>query len=93
MRQVRLSRRAAKDLDALPAKVARRVADVLERLAEDPSEATLDVKLLVGRRPWRRLRIGNHRVLFRVSDGGRVLLVGRVVDRRELEGAVMTLPY
>jgi mRNA interferase RelE/StbE len=90
--EVRLSRRAAKDLDALPAKVARRVADALEKLGESPQAAGFDAKLLVGRRPWRRLRVGNHRVLFRMSDGAKVLLVARVVDRKELEQAVLTLP-
>ena len=92
MAEVRLSRRAVKDLDALPVKVARRVSDALERLSVDPQDAGFDVKLLVGRRPWRRLRIGNHRVLFRMSDRGKVLLVARVVDRKELEQAVLTLP-
>lgn len=92
MAEVRLSRRAAKDLDAVPAKVARRVADALERLAEDPRDSSFDVKLLVGKRPWRRLRIGDYRILFRPSGGGKVLLVGRVVDRKELKQAVLTLP-
>lgn len=92
MAEVRLSRRAAKDLDAVPAKIARRVADALERLATDPRDASFDVKLLVGKKPWRRLRIGEHRVLYRLSDGGKVLLVARVVDRKELEQAVITLP-
>jgi mRNA interferase RelE/StbE len=90
--EVRLSRRATKDLDASPAKVARRVANALERLAENPRDTRFDVKLLVGKRPWRRLRIGDHRVPFRLSDGGKVVLVGRVVDRKELEQAVLTLP-
>jgi mRNA interferase RelE/StbE len=89
---VQLSRRAVKDLDALPDKTARRVLDALETLAADPNGAGLDVKPLVGRRPWRRLRVGNHRVLFRVGANGQVVLVARVVDRKELEQAVLSLP-
>ena len=92
MAEVRLARRAVKDLDALPAKVARRILDALEKLSRDPQVPGFDVKLLVGRRPWRRLRIGDHRVIFRPSEGGKVLLVGRVVDRKQLEQAVLTLP-
>lgn len=92
MAEDQLSRRAVKDLDGLQAKVARRVLDALEQLASDPQGSALDVKPLVGRRPWRRLRLGNHRVLFRISKGGKVLLVGRVIDRKELDQAVMTLP-
>ena len=92
MPEVRLARRAVKDFDGLPKGAARRIADVLEELAADPASPALDVKALVGRRPWRRLRVGEHRVLFRPAQGGSVLLVARVVDRRELERAVRTLP-
>jgi mRNA interferase RelE/StbE len=90
--EVRLARRAVKDLDALPDKVARRIVDLLEKLSRNPQAPEFDVKLLVGRRPWRRLRTGDYRVMFRLSDGGKVLLVGRVVDRKELEQALLTLP-
>lgn len=92
MAEVRLARRAEKDLDALPKRVAVRVLDALERLGGDPSAPELDVKAMVGRRPWRRMRVGDHRLLFKLSDRGRVVLVARVIDRRELERAVQTLP-
>jgi mRNA-degrading endonuclease RelE of RelBE toxin-antitoxin system len=69
-----------------------RIADALERLGTDPRGSGLDLKALVGRRPWLRLRVGEHRVLLRISDDGQVLLVARVVDRRDLELAVASLP-
>jgi mRNA-degrading endonuclease RelE of RelBE toxin-antitoxin system len=90
--EVRLARRAIKDLDVLPDKVAGRIVDLIEKFSKNPQGPEFDVKLLVGRRPWRRLRTRDHRILFRFSDGGKVLLVGRVVDRKELEQAVLTLP-
>jgi len=89
---IRLSRRAVKDLDALAKRTAARVLGVLERLGEDPASAELDVKGLAGRRPWRRLRVGDHRVLFKPVDRGRILLVARIIDRKELERAVAGLP-
>jgi mRNA interferase RelE/StbE len=89
---VELSRRAVRDLDRLSKRAATRVADSLERLANDPRVSSLDVKALVGRRPWLRLRVGEHRVLFRISNDGQVLLVARVVDRRDLDLAVASLP-
>lgn len=92
MAEVRLGRRAAKDLDSLSKQAARRVIVAIERLASDPSTSALDVKALVGRRPWKRLRVGDHRVLFRLYEGKGVLLVGRVIDRKELEKAVQSLP-
>ncbi|HLF69962.1 MAG TPA: type II toxin-antitoxin system RelE/ParE family toxin [Actinomycetota bacterium] len=91
MTEVRLARRAVKDLDSLTNRVAHSVITAIERLAADPSDASLDVKALVGRRPWRRLRVGSYRVLFHFSDGQKVLLVGRVIDRKELEQAVKSL--
>jgi mRNA interferase RelE/StbE len=81
-----------KDLDDLPKRAASRIADVLEDLAADPRSTAFDVKPLVGRRPWRRLRVGDYRVLYRPAEGGEVLLVGRVVDRKELDRAMRTLP-
>ena len=92
MAEVRLARRAVKDLDSLSKRTVGSVITALERLATDPSDASLDVKALVGRRPWRRLRVASYRVLFHFSDGQKVLLVGRVIDRKELEQAVKSLP-
>jgi mRNA-degrading endonuclease RelE of RelBE toxin-antitoxin system len=90
--EVRLARRAEKDLDGLTKRAAARVLNALEKLGKDPASEELDVKALVGRRPWRRLRVGDYRILFRPSQRGRVLLVARVFDRRELERALATLP-
>jgi mRNA interferase RelE/StbE len=90
--EVRLSRRAVKDLDSLPRRAAARVVDALERLGDDPGSDALDTKALAGRRPWRRLRVGEYRILFRLAEKGRVLLVARVVDRKELDRALGTLP-
>lgn len=91
MADVRLARRAVKDLDSLPNKAAQRVVAAIEKTAADPSDPGLDVKILVGRRPWRRLRVGNYRVLFRFNEGQKLLLVGRVIDRKVLDKAVESL--
>jgi mRNA-degrading endonuclease RelE of RelBE toxin-antitoxin system len=90
--EVRLARRAVKDLDSLPDKAAENVGDALELLGREPESRTLDVKPLKGRKPWRRLRVGNYRVVFRLSNGGRYLLVARVVYRKHLERVAATLP-
>lgn len=92
MAEVRLARRAVKDLDSLSDKAAERVANALELLGRDPESRSLDVKPLKGRSPWRRLRVGDHRAVFRRSNGGKVLLVARVIDRKYLERAIETLP-
>jgi mRNA interferase RelE/StbE len=88
--EVELSRRAVKDLDSLPKRSVKRIVDALVELGGDPESTSRDVKALVGKRPWRRLRIGNYRVLFRTE--GDVVLVARVIDRKELDRAVRSLP-
>lgn len=73
-----------------------------ESLAADPLPPNLDLAALRGRTPWLRLRSGDWRVLLRplsqaeLGDVGgtaeRGFLVARIVNRRDLERAVATLP-
>jgi mRNA-degrading endonuclease RelE of RelBE toxin-antitoxin system len=100
---VELSRRAQRDLRALPHRDRGRIIRALqEDLAADPLPRNLDVVALQGRAPWLRLRSGDWRVLLRPLsaveladvDGTaeRGFLVARIVNRRDLERAVATLP-
>jgi len=71
-----------------------------------PPPGNLDVKALKGAKPWLRLRVGNHRILYRplapkelkaISRLRKQRLeagyaVARIVHRRDLERAVRTLP-
>jgi hypothetical protein len=71
-------------------------------LVADPLPSNLDIVALRGRAPWLRLRSGDWRVLLRplsaaeLADVGgaaeRGFLVARIVNRRDLERAVATLP-
>jgi hypothetical protein len=81
----------------------KRLLALLEReLGAEPQPPNLDVKALVGRTPWLRLRRGEYRVVYRplTSPELRALraaeaagfLVERIVDRRDLEKAAATLP-
>lgn len=67
------------------------VRTALEAL--DAGEPNADVKPLTGRAPWRRLRAGDYRVLYRPADraGESVIWVERIVSRGELERAVSRL--
>src|SRR3954451_24021372 len=93
--RLELARRAVRDLRKMDGPHRRRVRDALEALAAGAEN--LDVKALVGRAPWLRLRVGDWRVLYRpLSDeeaaaGGPGWLVARVVDRRDLERSVRSL--
>lgn len=103
MYRVELSKRALRDLRRIDHKRRKRLLDLLENdLTTEPQPTNLDIKALTGRAPWLRLRRGEYRVLYRplTSSELRALsareqagfLVERVIDRRDLERAVSTLP-
>ncbi len=100
---VELSRRAQRDLRVLPDRGRSRIVRALqEGLAADPLPRNLDIVALQGQAPWLRLRSGDWRVLLRplsvaeLTDVARTatrgFLVARIVNRRDLERAVATLP-
>ncbi len=102
MCRVELSKRAQRDLRRLDARTRASLLRVLEEdLAGDPPAANLDIKPLIGRAPWLRLRRGEYRVIYRALTRHELepldaverhgILVERVVDRRDLERAVSTL--
>lgn len=87
-RELRLSRRAERDLRKLGAgPELDRVTNGLRRLAS--AEPNLDVKQLRGRDPWLRLRVGDWRVLYRPFELG--FWVERIVHRRDLHRAAESL--
>jgi mRNA-degrading endonuclease RelE of RelBE toxin-antitoxin system len=96
MGRIVLSRRAERDLRRIGrGEALARLREALESLAV--GEANLDVKPLAGSAPWHRMRVGDYRVLYRSIEpdetGGSDarFLVARIVHRRDLERAVVTL--
>ena len=91
-----VARRARRDLRQLD---VRFVEAIEAALAPNPPAGNLDIKGVQGRRPWLRLRLGDHRVLFRPLTQRecrdlqveRGYLIARVVDRRDLYRAIRTL--
>lgn len=96
---VELSRRAERDLRNLsPPDRLRLIRAVEQTLGQDPLPANADDRALSGRAPWRRLRVGELRVLYRElareelpegMTGGR--RIARIVHRADLHRAVGTL--
>ncbi len=76
---VGLKPRAIKDLASIPKQDASRIADALERLADNLCG---DVKRLSNFTPEYRLRVGSYRVLFEIC-GNQEIVVYRVIHRRE----------
>lgn len=59
---------------------AQRILAAIDRYADQERG---DVQKLAGRAGSYRLRVGDWRVLFRIEDGDRVMLVSRVLNRRD----------
>jgi mRNA-degrading endonuclease RelE of RelBE toxin-antitoxin system len=85
---IKLAPRAIRDLKSLDRQTRRRVQQAFQALEVDA--ANLDIKPVAGHAPWRRLRVGEHRVLYRelVADANSRYLVARVIDRRDLHRAI-----
>jgi hypothetical protein len=89
---VELDRQAQRDLRELHpddhCTALRAMADVL---IHEPLPANANDRALKGRAPWRRLRVGELRILWRAVGNGERRRVARVIHRRDLERAVRTL--
>ena len=108
LHHIELTSRAAKDLSRLDKPARARIVSVLrDDLTANPVPDNLDVKALKGASPWLRLRVGDHRVVYRpLTDDElrpfvasyprtkrpvRGFLVERIVNRRDLDRAVSGL--
>ncbi len=78
---VRLKPRAERDLDRLPLDVARRIWRRLIALEDEPRP--LGISKLEGSDAY-RIRIGDYRVVYLISDSDRLVEVVRVAHRREV---------
>ena len=63
--EVRLVKRAAKEIKRIPKKDAKRLLFVLEELAENPYQGDIE-KIKGEENVWRR-RIGNYRILYEIK--------------------------
>jgi mRNA interferase RelE/StbE len=78
--RIRWERRALKEAGGLPAEDRRRVVEAVESLLEEPLRGS---PLHADWKGFRRLRVGDHRVIY-AFDGVELLVsVVRVAHRRE----------
>lgn len=74
---------AARDLGQLPRPISRRVTRAIDPLADDPRPPGCE-KLRAGAGDEYRIRVGDYRILYKVDDDTRVVLIVRVRHRREV---------
>jgi mRNA interferase RelE/StbE len=78
---VSILRSAQKSLGSLPASAQDRIIAAIERLAANPRPFV--AKKLTGRDAW-RIRIGDYRVIYEISDANLVVLIVDVGHRKEI---------
>ena len=76
---IRIKGSAAKELSRLPKPTRLRIIDAIDRLREQPLAGA---PLKGGLRGLRRLRIGDHRIVYELLDDELVVLVVQVARRR-----------
>jgi mRNA-degrading endonuclease RelE of RelBE toxin-antitoxin system len=89
---VELDRQAQRDLRKLHPDDHRAALSAMADVpTHEPLPANANDRPLKGRAPWRRLRVGELRILWRAVGNGERRRVARVIHRRDLERAVRTL--
>jgi mRNA interferase RelE/StbE len=76
-----IKRSAAKELEALPPNVRRRVASKVEALGTTPRPP--GAEKLSGQEKY-RIRQGDYRVLFSIDDGAQTVTVVKIGHRRDV---------
>jgi mRNA interferase RelE/StbE len=80
--EVLLEKQAEKDLNRLDARSLVRVTHALRGLQEEPRPS--GCRKLEGTKSAWRIRVGDYRVLYEISDEVRIVRVYRVRHRREV---------
>jgi mRNA interferase RelE/StbE len=78
---VEFTKSAQKELKKLPKNVGIRIARAILKLSENPR--TGKVRPMVGVKSW-RLRVGDYRVIYNISDNILTVLVIRVRRRKDV---------
>ena len=81
MLEIKLSKRADKSLAKIPQKQSRQIAERIMQLAQDAS--SLPSVELKGYAPWRRVRSGEYRIIYKVDEN--ILHIGLVGKRNDDE--------
>jgi len=80
--EIRIARRAAKSLAALQRRDQQRIRAAIELLAEDPRPPASIA--MTGEDSVYRVRVGDYRIVYEVTDDVLVIHVVRIGHRREV---------
>ena len=78
---VEVAPKAEAQIKALPKAEAKRIVAKLAQLSADPRPPKSE--LLSGSPPFRRVRVGDYRIIYAVDDTARTVIVARVRHRKD----------
>jgi mRNA interferase RelE/StbE len=78
--EVKFAKSAQKELKKLPKQVSLRIVKAIYKLSLDPKRG--NVRPMVGIKSW-RLRVGDYRVIYDISDKKLTILIIRVRHRKD----------
>ena len=81
MYRLEISHVAHRQIEDLPPRFAQRINEAIAKLANEPRP--VEAKKLVGIEGY-RIRVGDYRILYRVNDESRLIVVYHVKHRREV---------
>ena len=81
MYEIKFARTATQELRSLPHKAIQRIAEKIDQLAENPRPA--NCRKLQGYDNLWRIRVGDYRVIYEISDQIKVVEVRRIRRRRD----------
>ena len=82
MYEVLLGNSAVRDLRRLAPKIHDRIVEEIQSLSDDPRPAGCR-KLVSSENDW-RIRVGEYRVIYEITDAIRVVRIHRVRHRRDV---------
>ncbi len=84
--RVELARAAARAFERASRQDRRRLERAIDSLTRDPRSPGKLVKAIQGTKDqFLRMRVGDYRVMYEVSDADRVVLILGIVQRKDLE--------
>jgi mRNA interferase RelE/StbE len=75
--------RAVRQLRAIPEQTALAVLQALTPLGDDPRRSDANIKKLAGYSDRYRLRVGDYRIVYKITDTQLIILIVGVGHRRE----------
>lgn len=80
--RVTLKKKAEKELAQLPKNSCLRIAQIIDRLSENPRPP--GTKKLYSKKNWWRIRAGDYRILYEIDDSEELITIFRIGHRKDV---------